>query len=398
MDLIRKKETTWLVIILFILMLSVFSYEKYIYTSYYSVIQKILAGICFVSFVLIITFDKNANREFVKGIKKNKTLNCLCILMLLSTAINTMFSDAMTLMDSLASLLIIINIYFFFMIVPYVLDEINLEKFRKIFTYIITILGVITIIIGVKDSFLWYKLIEYRSAGIYFDPNYMALILAATVALNINNKDPKMIVCTIINCLAVVYTGSRGGILSLIGSVLLTFVLTIKKPMGKKILIMLALFIGALCVILYLNSINFFRLKQGSNGRFEMIAYGLEITAKKPLVGYGYGTVSGALKEAGFLNSSTHNALADFAISFGFPALIAYGLLILKSILNAIKNKKNTGVICATICLAINMNTIVYIIGGVGAGSMLFTILLGICGAKSYGGSNEENKYSSSGI
>ena len=44
------------------------------------------------------------------------------------------------------------------------------------------------------------------------------------------------------------------------------------------------------------------------------------------------------------------------------------------------------------------MNTVSYVLGGVGIGSMLFTILLGMCASLDYGGNNEKNKYSNSGI
>ena len=158
------------------------------------------------------------------------------------------------------------------------------------------------------------------------------------------------------------------------------------------------IFVVAIGAIIYLNSINFFRLKQGSNGRIQMITYALETTTDRPIVGYGYGMVGEILSKAGFLNSSTHNSLADFAVGFGLPAVIIYIVYIAQSIFRGVKNRKNIGVICAVICLSINMNTVSYVLGGVGIASMLYTILLGLCRVSNDGGSNEKNKYSNSSI
>lgn len=381
-----NKNTLFMTLIYAIIILSIFSYEIHFY-KYYSIFKVLISLIILFSFFLMLC-DSEIKKNFKKEVFKNKILLILSFLLILSTFIVELTNPNISLSIIFQVVVFNINIYYLYIISPIILNKNdNFNKLKKLLTLLITIFGLITIYIGINGSLLSYTKIESRSASIFFDSNFAALLLGISVALNINNLKPKYAISNLINILGIYYTGSRGTVLSLVLALALSFIIFYKSKKLKKIFIFALIMIISIISLKYLYQTNYFRQYQGSNGRFEMYSFALKLISKSPVYGYGYGQIGGLLIENGFSNTSTHNSFIDMTVAYGVLSLIVYIIIIIKSLLAALTKKTNLNIIILTIFMLINMNTIIYSFGGIGAGSVIYTIMLGM----SYRGGKFEN-------
>lgn len=226
---------------------------------------------------------------------------------------------------------------------------------------------------------LWEKVYVVRNASILYDANFCANILGCGFTLLIIDRKIegfKKIAYLMLLTYAIYRTGSRGTLLSLVVCIFMYVIIFSKLKIYKKISLIIIMIIISIYVYGYLDSVDFFRTYQGSNYRGEMWQWAAKMIMKSPFVGYGYASVGNLLLEAGFVNTSTHNSLLDFAFSYGIPATIVYFVILSKALYNGAKNGDRR-LFLTMLFMLINSNTILYSFGGVGLSSILFTILLG---------------------
>ena len=382
-----KRNIFFMGLLFLIILISYLSFEIHLYEKYYKMIQMTIFSLILICFLYMIEEDKMI-KLYIKNIKRNKSILLLSMIMSITMLINGLYNYKITLFNCITVFSFTFNMVFFYILLPVKLyeSENNIERLIKFITIISTILSIISIIIYLRGSFLAYKLFYNRSSSIFFDPNFFAVLAAAPIFINIESN--KKWIISSISLFGVFTAGSRGTLISVICTLVLYYTLFFKTKPIRKMLIVIVVLCVLICSISYLLVIDFFRISQGSNGRIEMLKYAIELIHNKPILGYGYATIENMLNEADFTNSSTHNSIADFTISFGLIATILYLYIIIKSIYSGIKNNNSWNIVTYAILLIINMNTIVYSFGGLGITSMLFTMFLGLAAYR-----KEEKKY-----
>lgn len=376
----KRKINIIEMMIYLIFIVSLFAYEIHLHTVY-SYIQLLLFAMTLFTF-LCCTKIKQYRVEFSKRFKNNMLINLLCLLMIICTLFCCLKFN-ISFKNILIVVLYIINIFFLFYYIPIYLRT-NKEftsKFTNFVIFTILMISIFGIILYFKNGLFGYYLEGGRSGSIYFDANYFALISTVPMFLIFNkncNKKIKILVF-IISMISILCSGSRGTMLGIgCGIVYFMFIKFPSKNIIKKV------FVISLCSILmysffiYLSNISFLRLDQGSHGRLEMFSYALELMKQSPFVGFGFDSISSALIDGGFLNTSTHNSLIDFAFRYGYPCLLLYCLFILKIVLITFKDKDNLCLDILLIIFLVNMNTILYSFGGVGIASILLTVYYGV--------------------
>lgn len=376
--MLENKYINFLVYI--VIILSLFAYEIHIY-EYYTYMQLIL--FCLVLFVFMLMLKKEFyKKEFLSSIKKHTSILVLSVGMVLATLfalINFYENEIYTIV---IVLMYIVDIMFFAFMLP-IYCKYNKKFEKKLFDMIILIilsLSMFGIILFFNNGLLGYYLEYSRSCSIYFDPNFFAVISVIPCALMLKKEYKKYsIPILIISIIAVVVSGSRGTMLSLGIAIIyyLIFEFANRKIIKKIVCLILASFLFILFVS-FLDSIDFFRAYQGTNGRMEMVSFALVKITESPIWGFGYGDISQILKSEGFNNASTHNSLTDFLLNYGIPCFIIYIFIIGKAFIIAINKNENKHISLLLILLFVNMNTILYSFGGVGFPSMLFTFCIGM--------------------
>ena len=380
--MVRKKKL-YNVICCLMLLVSLLSYEIHFY-RFYSFFQIITLGLCVLILRIVIIYEKDIHKDICKMLKNNKIIIIMFFFMILNTMISYLreFSKITSLFNVIGMLVASITL---FSVIPsldnkYKNIKTNMFNIYHIFCAILIVLG---IVIYFKKSFLGYTVIYGRASSIYYDSNFLAMVLAINIILlTFNGKINKMIKWLMLlgSFILIIFTGSRGTLLGLVISFILYIFVYSKYSLSKKILIGILSIIVIYFLIDYLYSINFFRLYQGSNGRNEMISYAYGMIKKSPIFGYGYSNVELYLLNNGFRNVSTHNSFVDFCFAFGIIPTFLFIMLIVKSIILGIKDKINPAYIVSLTFMLFNMNTILYNFGGVGISSLIFTLVLGfIC-------------------
>lgn len=375
-----KKKVLYNILCCLILFLSLLSYEIHFY-KYYSFLQITILGICCLLIMIVLKYDKDINRGIYHMLRKNKIIIFMFLFMILNTTISYFgeFSKITSLINVIGMAIAGIT---FFSVIPLLDDKYkniknNIFKLFHIFCLVLILMG---LIIYFKKSFFGYSTIYGRAASIYYDSNFLAMILAVNIIMLIYNKDIKKIIkylMILASFVLIIFTGSRGSLIGLVISFVLYICIYSKYSFFKKIIIGIITLIFTYVLLNYLNSINFFRLYQGSNGRSEMISYSFEMIKKSPIFGYGYSNIGHYLLSNGFRNVSTHNSFVDYCFAFGVVPTILFVSLIVKSFFNGIKNKSKPEYIVSLTFMIFNMNTILYNFGGVGISSLIFTLVLG---------------------
>lgn len=378
-----SKDTILLKLISIIIIMSYLSFEIHIYKNYYKIMQLAISFMILICF-FIVGINSSLGKKYMKNIKGNKAVYVLCLLMITSMLVNAVSNNNVTIFDCVTVAIFAFNIIFFYVLLPVFLTEKaeNKKSIFKLITALSTVISIIGIAIYLKKGLLGYSLIYNRSASILYDPNFFAILAAVPICINVDSKKKMRFVIYIINFIAIITTGSRGTLICLMVTLLLYILIFKKDKLIKKIAILGLLSFVMIIILNYLYTTDFFRLYQGSNGRFEMIIFAIEMVCKRPIIGYGYGTIDVLLKNANFLNASTHNSMIDFIFSFGIIATVIYVYIIIKSLYRGIKNKEEPCVITTMILLILNMNTILYSFGGIGITSLLLTIFLGLTAYK----------------
>lgn len=375
------KDRRYYFIITLILLLSFLSYEIHVY-EYYSTGLIIVSALLMSLMGLFFLYESEPDRSLYSVVKKNYGTILLFGCMIFLTALGNILFEMNRSISVLYVVMMLCCLFPSFFILPIILNRNQrlFEYFINLITWLGCILAVFALVIYYNPEALPYELEYGRARSIYFDPNYCAMVLGIVLTLNVNGKKIKrtIFVCSLCGY-AILLTGSRGTVISIIVACCVYILLFSKLSAVKKIVIITLAGIAFIFLIEYLQELDFFREEQGLNGRDKLIAIAMEAIKESPLIGYGYqsiGTYLLDIRKA--TNASTHNTFVDYAFSYGVIALFAYIVIILKNFSKGMKNKSEPFLMLALIFMIINSNSIVYSFGGVGIGSLLFTIILGI--------------------
>lgn len=398
----KKKVFSFLSILL--VFFSLISYEKNLY-KYYSIFQIVILAITFLFLLLFLKYERELINEKFTKLKNNKTI-LIIFLMLFFMILHTTIAS-LRVYASIKGIVsvcgMVISGTVLYLLIPLLDVKYNNIKKNILATlnWFCMILVFMGLLIYFKKNIFGYSLIYGRVASIYYDANFLAMVLAInTIFIIFNNKMLKMykLFFVPLSIFVIVLTGSRGTLLGLLISIIIYLFFFSKLKLEKKIIFISFFLLAAYIFVDYLNSLDFFRLYQGSNGRVEMIKYAIEMIKKSPIIGYGYSNISTYLTNSGFQNVSTHNSFVDFFFSFGVLPTFLFIIVIINSVVNALKSKKNPEMITALIFMLFNMNTILYNFGGVGISSLLFTVVLGFINIYNMKEYKHENKYNCSNL
>lgn len=373
-----KKINLYKFLLVVIFFISFFSYEINLY-KYYSIFQFILSGLFIFLLLFVTKYESDVLCELKKNIGKNKWILILFYLMLLNTCVGVFFGYT-SLLAIVKVMMFFVSVLSIFFMLPSLLKKYDglYNYIKNIIIFFCFILSIIAILIKFNGSFLCYSY-SYRVSGIYSDPNFFAMVLAVSFLLILNqiNNNKKLLILLLLNAYAIYVTGSRGTILGIVIS-LLVYIIKVNKDKKIKQYFIIGIYVLMLFFAFnYLNSINFFRESQGSNGRLEMIISALDGLKKSPIFGYGYSGIENYLHLKGFNNASTHNSLIDYLFAYGLVPFVIYVYSYLKNLYLSYRYENNIEITILLIFMLFNMNTILYNLGGVGISSLLLTIFWG---------------------
>lgn len=376
-----KLEKLYVFTISLIIIISLFSYEIHIY-KYYTYMQMLVLLLLLILLLIFIKHEKELKNIFLNLLRKNLALFLILTFSLLSTITGILISPYGNVKSIFSVLGMFFASYILFLIIPILnIKYRNLQK--RIFDIInifCVFLSIMAILIYYKGSFLSYSLVYSRAASIYYDPNFLAMLLGTNMFLILSNKSINKFYKVFLIFLfsyVIFLSGSRGALLGVILTIIIFVMFFSKIKNIKKIVLFAMILFFSYLIISYLSKLDFFRLYQGSNGRFEMIIAALKEIKKSPLIGYGYSSVGKFLKLSGFSNLSTHNTFIDYIFSYGILNFLLYIYFIVKVLFKGLKISENRSLILVFCFLILNMNTILYNFGGVGISSLLFTLILG---------------------
>lgn len=375
------KNRKYYFIITLILLSSFLSYEAHIY-EYYSTGLMVVSALLMCLVGLFFLYEKEPDRSLYFVVRKNYGIILLFACMILLTILGRLFFGMNRSTSVLYVLMMLCCLFPSFFILPVILNRNHrlFEYFINFITLLGCILAIFTLIIYYNPNLLPYDLEYGRAKSIYFDPNYCAMVLGIVLTLNMNEKKIKrtIAVCFLFGY-AILLTGSRGTFISIIVACCLYILLLSKLSAVKKLVVVALMGATLLFLIEYLQQLDFFREEQGLNGRDELIAIAMTAIKKSPIIGYGYQSIGTYLIDIRHAtNASTHNTFVDYAFSYGLIATLAYILIIVKNFSRGMKNNSEPFLMLSLTFMIINSNSIVYSFGGIGIGSLLFTIILGI--------------------
>ncbi|MDO9866367.1 hypothetical protein Q7460_02425 [Glaesserella parasuis] len=276
---------------------------------------------------------------------------------------STIHMDIISLIKGILIFIVFYIAYCFYRIKVNILAQFILATF---------FIGIISYIIQVNGTFIFWETRFLRNGSIYFDPNYASSIFATSAILSlilINNNIYRWCV-SIFFAIALFFTYSKGGILSfLIGMACFFYV-----KYGYKSIVYIVVFSLAL-MFLYNSSIlnlDLFRFNQGFNSRDDFFYITMSyVFEDSNLFGNEMYNIKNLLNSRGFDNSSTHNYYLDLLLSNGiFPFFFMLTLIFISIIKGIIYRNKYFPIF---MMLLVNSNVLSISVGGIGILSFIFT-------------------------
>lgn len=221
--------------------------------------------------------------------------------------------------------------------------------------------------------------------GTHMDPNILAAVfvmgLYALLALKSESKR-KGIPFNIMFCLAfamivfgIVYTGSRGGLIALMVSLLVLFIMTNKKALKKKrtILILIGACILIICVLLFVpedyltsrfswsNILGINDYKNGAHNRYTIWMRSWELFKRNPIIGYGCGNFFSAIANV-YKQCAAHNlvvlSLVEYGVLGSIP-LFAFLILTIRKLYRS-GNKVAFSMLIAILIISLSLDSLPY--------------------------------------
>lgn len=251
------------------------------------------------------------------------------------------------------------------------------EKFKKTITKFLIIDGIIILLIGYMQFFLYPSLRNlyylgwdehlYRMFSSFLDPNFVGaffVLYFIFIAGLLSNKTKKLSKRTIyfylgllfVTVIAVFLTYSRSALLMLLGSGITFFILLNKKKFIIYLIGAIVIFIILISPYFYIENLDLLRINS-SISRLQTAQHALIIIQKSPLIGVGFDSYRYAQIKFNLIRPTSqfqsHSASGDdvsllfvFATT-GIIGLIAYCYLWFRLAINAkdTLNKNNFALI-----------------------------------------------------
>jgi hypothetical protein len=263
--------------------------------------------------------------------------------------------------------------------------ETILDFFNKIF-FMLSILNIPLIIF---DRFLIWEKVYMRSQAIFYHPNIAGLCFGFSFLYTVFNKDSfqsKYVryVAIATSFVGIVFSFSRGAIISVILAVLL---IMIKKR--KKLFTFLLLPIALVLIVFSQNLFNFisnifplYHLSVGFNERSDMWLLAIKEVLKNPFLTHTQDDLRNAiigLLPGGY--NSFHNAYLDTTYLLGLPFVIIIVLIIGLSFFKNLKEKYLFAAILLHYIINTNVRSVdigfsPFIPGALGMSPFIMTLLI----------------------
>lgn len=317
--------------------------------------NKYVAGIRFI-LLPIILFVASSLIETRNPIKISIPI-CSIILLFVSALYSTLTSDVVSWGNSATSLLLFIVLYVAISNIMF-----NASMIRRILRFYALSVTIICLVMLISYS-LGHNVIDGRISisflGVRKDENYLAAFLTPGYSYLLysflfgeNHKAWSIISLGII-FLAIFLSGSRAAFLTILTvSLIMIFkILFTKYPLSTKILLIIALVLGAVIGLMYLRSTPLFTRMTGtgsysSNIRLKIWGYALQAFTRHPLIGSGI--ESGTFYVQLILRWYTHSVFVDILTGQGLIGVIICLILFL----NHLRVKKENFIYMAIMLIA----------------------------------------------
>lgn len=261
---------------------------------------------------------------------------------------------------------------FIYFIIPFVINF-DLKKLSKFYNYLLYInFLIIFLMVLYNKNNLSLITINSRISLFNINPIWLARILGQTVIILffLKVKINKYIKVLIIGFILIlmIFTGSKGPVLSLFVSIFLILVRTTKKLLTlnniMKFIIfitILFLFINYIVLMIFPNNYliqRFLRISPENSvslTRMDYFSIAIKNFIKKPLIGFGTGSY-GFLFAHKDVRSYPHNIILEIMVELGMIGLILITPLFLNSLIkinNILKIYSRNDTLKATYCLYI---------------------------------------------
>jgi O-antigen ligase len=255
------------------------------------------------------------------------------------------------------------------------------EEILTFLAYIITFLSMIAIVIELNDGLLIYEEIFFRSASIFFDPNYFGVISAIGVIILFSQKGLHNKFFFFINILALYFSGSRSAMLGLIFVIVLYLLVLSGSKISKRTKVIGTTVLSIFILIFSIS--GFFRFEYGLSGRTGLWVKAIKYIKSSPLYGHGEGSLPRLLESEKISHTSFHNYFLDNAVMYGVPIIIVIISIFLIILIKGFIHNVSPVILQVILLLFFNMFFITISLGGLGAISLIFSIFLGICNYRS---------------
>ncbi|MFA5927102.1 MAG: O-antigen ligase family protein [Patescibacteria group bacterium] len=191
-------------------------------------------------------------------------------------------------------------------------------------------------------SFLQYLGDTPRSFGPFESPNYLAMYLVPTIFISLSTLTfirpigQRLILASglIIAIIALLLSGSRGGVIALALALLVLLVIIIGRRLGKQASLLIAALIAALSLF------SIWKIAPAQDqARIEIYAYSVEMIQSHPFAGIGLGSFRDEITKLSVGNPTfiehglpfalhPHNLYLAIWLNLGLSGLLVFGLLL----------------------------------------------------------------------
>jgi len=248
-----------------------------------------------------------------------------------------------------------LNPFLIFFIITNIIDDVktcNRSLMGLIILLFVTALSTPLISLGVIDIGTTYFFYKGRAAG-FAEPNqyagYLVLFIPFVMTYVLFTKrliyKNASIILLVVSFLALITTGSRGGIFSFVASVL--FYLMI---LNRKKMIQLPTLVATIFIVCLLAAISFHfapsevketvserldptkseSIEEYTAGRLKAWRNGIQLFVQKPILGHGQKTFTYLMEKQFGMHLAAHNQYLNYLVQFGLIGFMLFVGLFLK--------------------------------------------------------------------
>lgn len=294
----------------------------------------------------------------------------ICVILILNLLKVSFLYDVSSIVDGVKNIIkIFINILYFgvFTYCFKVYGEEFENIFLKSWSYISVIIsflgifGVALFTVGIENSWSYY----YRAIGTFNDPNlfatYLFISISITAIYNYKNKENILGLNLFINIIAILFTSSRGAIISMAVSILFLLMILLLNREIKKVASIIKFIIvgGSLFICLYIIITKLFDVNMLENtlnrlgsmndtikgdSRLSQWIGAINVWKEYPILGAGIGKFIDVGIRDGFIKYEilAHNTYLTFLSELGIVGLIAFIWFPIMLLINLVKSSKES--------------------------------------------------------